>query len=81
MRVIVAVLCVATLPPVMVMTAVALPVLTLATEGLLLVHVPATPSLSVVVRPAHMVVLPDMAVGSGFTVTVCCALQPVGVSE
>jgi hypothetical protein len=55
---------------------------TVATEELLLLHTPpGDPLLSVVDNPAHMVVLPDITVGRGLTVTVCTAVQPVAVSE
>ena len=39
---------------------------------------PAVASLNWVELPAHIVVLPDIAAGNGFTVTVVCAVQPVG---
>jgi hypothetical protein len=46
--------------------------------GLLLVHVPpATASLSVVVAPAQMLVVPLIADGNGLTVTVVVAAQPL----
>lgn len=49
-----------------------------ATVVLPLVHVPPPASLSVVERPAQTEVIPVMAVGSGFTVTVVVMIQPVG---
>lgn len=80
--VMVAVLCVATFPPVIVVVALGPPGgVTVATSGLLLLQVPLTPSVSVVVSPAHIVVLPDIAVGSGFTVTVVVLMHPVGTRE
>ena len=49
-----------------------------ATLTLLLLHVPpGDPSLRVVVRPAHTVVLPAITVGNGFTVTFVVLVQPV----
>jgi hypothetical protein len=48
-----------------------------ATAGLLLLQVPLPiPSLSVVVAPTHIFVLPVIAIGKVFTVTVAVALQP-----
>ena len=56
-----------------------LPEPTVATEDTLLLHVPfGNPSLRVVVKPAHIVVLPAIAVGNGLTVTVTERVQPVG---
>ena len=50
-----------------------------ATAVRLLLHVPpGVPSLKVVVSPAHIVVLPDIAAGKGLTVTVTVLKQPVG---
>lgn len=52
---------------------------TVATVVTLLVHVPPdVVLLSCVVAPAHIVVLPVMVVGNGFTVTVIDRLHPVG---
>jgi hypothetical protein len=52
---------------------------TVATILVLLLHVPlGVPSLSVVVWPAQMVVLPDITVGNAFTVMVSTLAQPVG---
>jgi hypothetical protein len=75
-KVTVAVLWVATGPPVTIP-----PEVIVATAELLLLHTPPTPSLNVVVWPAQIVVLPDMTVGNGLTVTVFTAVQPVAVSE
>ena len=48
-----------------------------ATAVLLLLHVPPEGELTkVVVSPVQMVALPLIAVGSGFTVTICVRLQP-----
>ena len=45
----------------------------------LLLHTPpATPSVNCVVSPPHIVVLPVIAVGNGFTVTVVVMIQVVG---
>lgn len=53
-------------------------VLTVAMAVLPLLHVaPAVAVLSVVVRPVHKVVLPVIAAGIGFTVTVAVLAQPV----
>ena len=50
---------------------------TLAMAGALLDHVPpATASLNVVVRPEHTDVIPVIAAGNTFTVTVRIAMQP-----
>jgi hypothetical protein len=49
-----------------------------ATAVLELVHVPpVTPLVRVVVAPSHSAVVPLMAVGAGFTVTIFDAVQPV----
>ena len=54
------------------------PVITVATVIRLLLHVPPMlPSLSCVVRPAHIVVLPVIVVGNGLTVTFTLRVQPV----
>lgn len=50
-----------------------------ATPGLLLLHVEVPEaSVRVEVEPTHNVVVPDIADGSGLTVTVAVAIQPVG---
>ena len=48
-----------------------------ATVVLLLVHVPPPASVRVAVEPIHIPGLPDMADGSGFTVTTSVAIHPV----
>ncbi len=79
MYVIVVTLVVVTAPPVTV--ARPGPVFTEATVGELLLQLPVgVTSLKVVVKPAHMVVLPVIAKGCGFTITLAVAVQPV-VSE
>ena len=70
---IVAVLVVATVPPVT--TPVVDP--TLAIPGALLLHVPPPASLNVVVKPEQTVKLPNIAVGNGLTVTSAVMIQPV----
>ena len=71
---IVAVLVVATTPPVT--TPVDSP--TVAIPVALLLHVPPpVPSVSVVVNPEHTVRVPLIAVGNGFTVTMAVCIQPV----
>ena len=46
---------------------------------LLLLHVPpVTASLKVVVKPAHTLDAPEIAIGEGLTVTVVVVVQPVG---
>ena len=70
---IVAVLVVATAAP------VTMPVNepTVATEVVPLVHVPpASTSDNVVVCPAHITNVPEIAVGKGFTVTIVVIIQP-----
>lgn len=57
------------------------PGVTDATEILLLAHVPLEPSDNILVAPAHIDVLPDIAVGNGLTVTVVVTKHPVAVSE
>jgi hypothetical protein len=53
-------------------------VLMVATDGVLLLHVPpVVVLLTVVVSPAHTCSVPVMAAGSGFTVTVAVRIQPV----
>jgi len=50
-----------------------------AVSGLLLLHTPdGVASVSVVTLPAHTTGMPDMVSGSGLTVTVNPAVQPVG---
>jgi hypothetical protein len=71
--VIVAVLVVATIPPVT--TPVVKP--TVAIPVALLLHVPPPASLNVVVNPEHTVSVPSIAVGNGFTVTTAVMIQPV----
>jgi hypothetical protein len=52
--------------------------LMVATDGVLLLHVPpVVVLLTVVVSPAHTCSVPVMAAGSGFTVTVAVRIQPV----
>ncbi len=52
---------------------------TVATELVLLLHTPPdTASVSWLVKPAHMVVLPLIATGDVFTVTTVVVVQPVG---
>jgi hypothetical protein len=51
-------------------------VLTSATEGLLLLHVPPPGAASVVVPPAHMPSVPVMDGAAGLTVTMVLATQP-----
>jgi len=49
-----------------------------ATVVLLLVHEPPDVALlSVVVRPTHTLVVPEIAAGRGFTVSTVVAIQPV----
>ena len=56
------------------------PGVTVATVITLLDHVPfAVISLNCVVCPAHIVWLPVIAAGSGLTVTVVVAVQPVPI--
>ena len=63
--------------PAPVTTPLALPMV--ATDVLPLLHVPATGVLlSVVVTPTHVVAVPDIGVGSAFTVTVTERVHPVG---
>ena len=50
---------------------------TVATMVVLLFQVPPPPSLNVVVKPTHTDIVPDIADGSGFTVTIAEALHPV----
>ena len=53
-------------------------VLMVATDGVLLLHVPPmVVLLTVVVSPAHTCSVPVMVAGSGFTVTVAVRIQPV----
>ena len=73
---IVAVLVVATTPPVT--TPVVNP--TLAIPVALLLHVPPPASLNVVVKPEHTLSVPNIAVGNGFTVTTVVIIQPVAVN-
>jgi hypothetical protein len=55
------------------------PSVTVATDVLLLLHVPPpVPSLSVVVAPAHTVVIPVIPTGGACTATATVARQPVG---
>ncbi len=70
--VIVAVLAVATVPP------VTIPVVkpTVAIPVALLLQVPPPASLNVVVKPEHTLRLPNMVVGNGFTVTTAVVKQP-----
>jgi hypothetical protein len=49
---------------------------TVATAVLLLVQVPPPPSVKVVVEPTQTLVEPDIADGSGFTVTTVVAVHP-----
>jgi hypothetical protein len=72
--VIVAVLAVTTIPP------VTIPVVdpTVATDVLLLLHVPPPASLNEVVIPEHTLSAPSIAVGNGLTVNTAVAIQPVG---
>ena len=70
---IVAVLVVATVPPVT--TPVVDP--TLAIPVALLLPVPPPASLNVVVKPEQTVKLPNIAVGNGLTVTSAVMIQPV----
>jgi hypothetical protein len=60
-------------------TPVAMPLgLTVATLPVLLAHVPpAVASASVVVRPAHTVIVPVMVAGNGLTVITVVVMQPV----
>ena len=71
---IVAVLVVATAPP------ITIPVVdpTLAIPVALLLHVPPPPSVNAVVNPAHKVKVPDIAEGNELTVTTEVIIQPVG---
>jgi hypothetical protein len=71
--VIVAVLDVATEPPVT--TPVVNP--TVAIPVALLLQVPPPASLNVVVNPEHTLKSPNIAVGSGLTVTIAVMIQPV----
>ena len=50
---------------------------TVATEGVPLVQLPPPPSASVVVAPAQTVAVPDIATGTGFTVTMAVTEQPL----
>ena len=50
---------------------------TVATDILLLIHVPPPASLRAVVRPAHTLVVPVIADGKGFTVISEVIIQPV----
>ena len=55
------------------------PAVMVATAGVALLHVPpAVALLKVVVEPAQTVVIPAMATGNGFTVTVAVTRQPLG---
>ena len=58
-----------------VMIPVAVPIV--ATDGVLLVHVPPPASVSAVVRPIHTVAVPSIGVGSGLTVNASVEIQPV----
>ena len=54
------------------------PVVTVATPTLPLVHPPPpVVVLKVVVNPAHTISFPVIALGSGYTVTIAVAIQPV----
>lgn len=54
------------------------PGITVATEVLLLLHVPpGVPLLSVALSPEHNVVVPEIGVGKGFTVTTVDAVHAV----
>jgi hypothetical protein len=54
--------------------------LMVAIAALLLLHVPpGVTSLSVVVAPLHMDVIPVMLPGNGFTVTLCVIRHPAAV--
>jgi hypothetical protein len=70
----VAVLVVATVPP------VTIPVVkpTVAMPVALLLHVPPPASDKVIVKPEQTVSVPSMAVGNGYTVTTAVIIQPVG---
>ena len=50
---------------------------TVATTVLLLAHVPPPPSLKVIAAPTQTVAGPEIAEGSGFTVTTVVVVQPV----
>jgi hypothetical protein len=52
------------------------PLLTVATAGFEVVHVPVPPSARVVVNPAHTLGVPVMMPGKGRTVTVAVAFVP-----
>jgi hypothetical protein len=54
------------------------PVPTVATETLLLLHVPLVPVVKVVVVPTHAMANPVIAGGRALTVTMVVLLQPVG---
>ena len=55
------------------------PTVIVATAGVALLHAPpAVALLKVVVALTHTLVVPVMAAGSGFTVTVVVTAQPVG---
>ena len=49
-----------------------------ATDGSLLYQPPPPASVNVVVRPAHIAVVPDIAAGNEITVTLSVTVQPVG---
>ena len=51
---------------------------TVAMAGMLLLHVPPTPSLRVIVVPLHSCDGPAIGPGTGFTVNVLVAVQPEG---
>ena len=44
---------------------------------LLLLQVPPPPSLKVALNPTHIVVIPEIEFGNGFTITVLVLIQPV----
>ncbi len=48
-----------------------------ATDAVLLVHVPPTESVNVVVEPAHTLAVPDIEDGEAFTVITFVVVQPV----
>ena len=53
---------------------------TVPTAVLLLLHVPpAVPSVNVVVKPTHTVIVPVITPGNGFTVTTAVMIQPVPI--
>jgi len=55
------------------------PAVIVATAGVPLLHIPsAVASLKVVVDPTHTLVVPVIAAGKGFTVTVVVTAHPVG---